>query len=317
MDRINSANFQTIGGRRTWRDKNLGAGLPGTSLIAIWLAGVQESIIALLEAVGIIPADSTLGSVDLQMLQAVKRMAGANTLAVSSGATVLTADNAGLVLVDATAGNVTLTLPAATAANGIPLQFEIVRLDATTHTVTVALAGADTLVTWGTPPLSIGAHYSVSLMSDGVSKWAQMNPPSDRSTLLCLSGVQSVANASEAAVVWPAAISDTALAATTGGFTIPAGVSKVEINFLVTFAANASGTRKARVLKNGTVEGVGLSAGRVLTPSGSDVAIISGAGGPISVAAGDTFALMVFQDSGGALNLSPASNNWMSLKVLT
>ena len=316
MDRFSGGNYQTMSGRRTFRDFDPGTNTIGSNPNAVFMAGAQEMLLGPVEAVGLTPVDAALGSRDLQLLQAIKRLAGANTLAVGAGTTVLTADNAGLVLADATSGNVTLTLPAAAAANGTPLQFEIVRLDSTTHTVVLGLAGADTLVTWGTPPLSIGAHYSVSLMSDGLSKWAQMNPPTDRSTLLCLGSAQSIPNATETAVTWPSAISDTAGTATSGGFTIPAGVSRVKINFLGCFTANSTGSRKFRVVKNGTVEGVGLPAGHEMSPSGGDVALVTGSGGPISVATGDTFALLATQSSGAALNLSPASDTWMSLEVI-
>ena len=316
MDRVSAANYQTIGGKRTFRDKDPAHGVPlGTNVVAAWLAGVQESIVGAIEAVGITPADAALGSADTQLLRAIKRLAAANKGVVSSS-TTLAPDDAGLILADATAGNVTITLPAASAANGIPLQYEIVRVDTSSHAVTVALSGSDALITWGTVPLSIGARYSQSLMSDGVSKWVQMNPPTDRSTLLCLSSAQSIPNNVETAVSWPAAVSDTALAATSSGITIPSGVSRVKFNFSAAFAANGTGSRKARLVKNTIFEGVGLGAGNQTAPSGSDVAIVSGPGGVVSVVAGDTFQLLALQTSGGALNLSPASNTWLSMEVV-
>lgn len=317
MDRFSGMNSTTISGRRTFRDLNLSTNTAGSLMNAQIFAGIQESIIAPIEGAGIAPADVAIGAQDLQLLQAIKRIAGANTLVVTSTpASALTADNAGLVLVDATSANITITLPLANAANGMPLQFEIVRMDTTTRIVSVALSGSNTLVTWGTPPLSLGARFSLSLMSDGISKWVQMNPPRDRSSLLVLGSAQAIGNNSEVAITWPAAISDTAGAATSSGFTVPAGISKVRVTFLVTFANNGFGARKARVVKGGTTEGVGMAAGRIPAPSSSDVSILSGAGAPMDVVAGDTFALLVFQDSGGALNLTPTAVNWFSFEVI-
>jgi hypothetical protein len=76
MDRISSVNFQTIGGRRTWLDKNPGVGVPfGTTWSAIWAAGVQESIVETIEAAGLTPVDSALGATDTQLRDAIKILA--------------------------------------------------------------------------------------------------------------------------------------------------------------------------------------------------------------------------------------------------
>ncbi len=323
MDRVSALNTQTIGGRRTFLDKNPSLGVPfGTNLMAQFLAGVQESIVGTIEKVGITPTDSTLGSLDTQLVQAIMRIAGANTLAVTAGSRTLTADNAGVVLVDATAGNVTITLPAAAAANGVSIPFEIVRTDTSTNTVSVALPGSDTLVTWGTAPLSLAAKYGLSLRSDGVSKWVQLNPPRGRGTLLALSSNPSIPSGVETTVTWPAVSPpttyDTAGLYSSGGtgFTVPAGVSMVEVTFVVSFAAATGGDRKVRVLKNGGVEGLGTGASRVGTPSGSDVTILSAPGFPINVVPGDTFTLAVLQSSGGAVTLSPSGDNWFGCKVV-
>lgn len=69
-----------------------------------------------------------------------------------------------VLLVDASAGNITITVPL--AANGRAV-WVVWRVDSSEHTVTLARSGADT----GTGPTSItGAGVAVSVVSDGNSK---------------------------------------------------------------------------------------------------------------------------------------------------
>lgn len=56
MDRINGAGTIDIGGgRRGFRDENLGAGVEGTELAALWLNMVQEEILKVMEEAGLPP----------------------------------------------------------------------------------------------------------------------------------------------------------------------------------------------------------------------------------------------------------------------
>lgn len=94
MDRVSAPGNQIIsGGRRTWRNKNLGAGVAGTTQDQLWYAGVQESIIGAIEAAGLTPADSALGSVDTQLAQAIgilgRRVTGQCRLTVASASSLL------------------------------------------------------------------------------------------------------------------------------------------------------------------------------------------------------------------------------------
>jgi hypothetical protein len=187
MDRVSSTNYQTIGGRRTWRNKNLGAGLAGTTFDQLWFAGVQESLIAPVEGVGIVPADSALGSADTQLLQAIRIIAAGNKTATITANTAVTAANAGLIPIDATAGNITVTLPLSASANGQPFRFKFVRLDATTHTVTINLTGGDTLLVFGGTSVTYGLPSApLEMVADGGTHWlytAPLSPVSFPSSL--------------------------------------------------------------------------------------------------------------------------------------
>jgi len=84
-----------------------------------------------------------------------------------TGNTTLTISDAGLILVDATAGNVTITLEAANALKA--LGFTFIRTDTTTNTVTIQRAGSDTID--GGTSLGLVSRSPVSLISDGVSEY--------------------------------------------------------------------------------------------------------------------------------------------------
>lgn len=73
-----------------------------------------------------------------------------------------------VILVDATAGGITLTLPA--ASNGKGTKLLIIKLDSSGNAVTVTPAGADTIE--GNATKSLAAQYNkIGLVSDGVSLW--------------------------------------------------------------------------------------------------------------------------------------------------
>ena len=93
---------------------------------------------------------------------------GVGVSSIGAGTTTLTQANAGLNLVDASGGNVTINLPTAAAAIGALFQFK--RLDASANTVTINRAGGDTID--GATSLSLSSQYELKDMrSDGVSVW--------------------------------------------------------------------------------------------------------------------------------------------------
>lgn len=94
---------------------------------------------------------------------------GVGLTAVAAGVAALTQANAGLLLVDATAGNVTINMPACSAAVGALFQFK--RVDNTpANTVTINRAGSDTIDSKSSVTL-VDQFDFVAMRSDGVSAW--------------------------------------------------------------------------------------------------------------------------------------------------
>ena len=144
---------------------------------------VNNAIIAelanVLAAVGIALSPGTF----TQIAQAMKRLGASNVTSESANAT-LTADNAGLVLVNAAGGNVALTLPAANGMNGLPMRFAFVRTDNSTNTVTITAAGTDTIQPAGTASITLsGANDAAELAANGTNGWV-MPAAATRSQLL-------------------------------------------------------------------------------------------------------------------------------------
>jgi hypothetical protein len=137
-----------------------GATVPGYE----WFNGVQEELIGMLTRAGITPAQADL----TQLRQSLDRLYGGALRSVAANIT-LTADDAGLVLVDAAGGSRTITLPAANAASGRPQSFRLVRTDNSVNTVTIQRAGADTIE--GATARALRPAERLTLMSDGVSAW--------------------------------------------------------------------------------------------------------------------------------------------------
>lgn len=106
-----------------------------------------------------------------QLAKAIRRWAdkfGRSIVFADSPAT-MTADHAGLVLVDATAGSVVINLPAANTASRPRYLF--VRGDATGNAVTINRAGADTIEAATSVTLAVGDR--LPLHSDGTATWYQ------------------------------------------------------------------------------------------------------------------------------------------------
>lgn len=143
---------------------NPGGGVPATIPGYEWFNGVQEELIAQIQVSGLAP-----DAADLQQLRkALSRLYGGGLRTVTAN-TTLTADDAGLVLVDAAGGNRTITLPAANAAGGRPIELLLIRIDSTANTVTIQRAGSDTIEGAATYPLPQGNR--LALMSDGGTAW--------------------------------------------------------------------------------------------------------------------------------------------------
>lgn len=190
MDRINTATKAVDlygAGKHGFKNSNATLGTAPTDFNAEWPNGVQEELLGIIEGGGIVAALATL----TQVRQAIKRLAGANVRTITAvGPTALTADDSGLIVVDATANAVTITLPAANAVAGVPLEFDIVRSDSSANAVTVNRAGADTFVGGATSFTLTGRRDQRCLRSNSVSVWAVTS--SGGNQLLAVSGYREL-----------------------------------------------------------------------------------------------------------------------------
>lgn len=157
-------------GKDGFKDGDLANGIVPTDLNADIFNQLQEEVARIIESAGV-PLD---GAVFTQLTRAVKRLFGGNVTTVNAANSpyALTADHAGLVIMDATAGNVSATLPAAALLTGVSMKYRFVRVDATVNTATVSRAGADTFV-GGATSFTFGSLGDWRVVeSDTVSKWA-------------------------------------------------------------------------------------------------------------------------------------------------
>jgi hypothetical protein len=178
MDRISGANYLTLGGIRVFQDLNLGTGQLGTVPNALWFTGAQESILAPVTKIGLVPTDAD----NTQLLQAISLIGGGGMTVVSANA-VLTAAEAGIIEVNAAAGPINITLPAAAAANSQKFGYRFFRIDSTSNTVTISppagtfSPGAN--ASFQLPPRTAGllTFKSIEVISDGTT-WLVVGLPS-------------------------------------------------------------------------------------------------------------------------------------------
>ena len=148
-------------------------GNPSTSTPATipgyeWFNAIQEELIATIAAGLVTPNANTLN----QTIQSLKRLFGGNIRTVTTS-TVLAADDAGLVLVNATAASVVVTLPQASTCPATS-RIWVARTDsAGSHTVTVQPHAGDTIV--GAVPIDVGE--SAQMICDGTSTWRVLSVP--------------------------------------------------------------------------------------------------------------------------------------------
>ncbi len=156
-------------GKNGFRDGNLGSGILPTDFNAEFCNAIQEELMGIVETSGQVGGAGTYNHV----MKGLKRLYGGNVRVITAaGPTALTVDDAGLVLIDATANAVAVTLPAVNAITAVPLLFEFVRIDSVTaNAVTVSRAGADTFVGGGTSFALSSQNDFRSVMGDATSKW--------------------------------------------------------------------------------------------------------------------------------------------------
>ena len=113
------------------------SGTPGSYTPTVWDADVANTILAELKAVLDFAGVSLDPTNNAQVMAALSIVAGASKTSFTSGTSTLTVAQAGLIVVDASGGNVTLNLPAATAVNSKKFGYDILRTDTSANTVTV------------------------------------------------------------------------------------------------------------------------------------------------------------------------------------
>lgn len=124
----------------------------------------------------------------------------------------------------------------------------------------------------------------------------------------------SIANNANLAVTWQAADFDTSAFWNAGAptrLTVPSGVTKVKLSGGVRWVSNTTGSRLITLFKNGA-----SVAGRFSQQSLTGVIDQSGVSADIPVVAGDYFEMIVFQSSGGALNITASDVTWFQIEVV-
>lgn len=204
MDRISTATkaVDLYGvGKHGFKDGDLANSILPTDLNAAWFNMVQEELLAVIESTGQVAAAGTLN----QVTKAIKRFAGANVKTVTAGVSALTVDDVGMVLVDATAGNITLNLPAANVVAALGMEFTFYRVDSTGNTVTINRAGADTID--GVNSFTVPSQYAFrTIKGNANATWSTTSVASSATS----SKIQSI-GASVAANALTATINPTSL----------------------------------------------------------------------------------------------------------
>ncbi|HEX7866528.1 MAG TPA: hypothetical protein VF555_16350 [Variovorax sp.] len=103
------------------------------------------------------------------LLEAIRRHGGNKFKTITAGATNLTPNEVGTVLIDASGGSVSLTLPAATAAPFLFYHFR--RIDTTANSVTINRSGTDIVDLGLVTSFTMIPGEIVKLRSNGVNAW--------------------------------------------------------------------------------------------------------------------------------------------------
>ncbi|HEX5276480.1 MAG TPA: hypothetical protein VFW42_02300 [Fluviicoccus sp.] len=160
-------------GKHGFRTGNPLTGVLPTQLSAEWSNAVQEAICRVIEGAGLV-----VGGGDDQLLTAIQAIGSVGAVTSISANTTLTAGQRGLVLVNASAGNRTITLP---SANQV-MDFVVRRVDNTSNKLLVQAHAGEKIMhnTWinadGYDFLRLfGAGDYWVLRSDGEGSWHPIN----------------------------------------------------------------------------------------------------------------------------------------------
>jgi len=147
-------------------------GIPATLITARWLNTIQREFVSVLEAQGV--ALNTED--DAQLLKALRLLARGTTTTLTES-TSITEAQLGLLLLDASAGARTFTLPAVNAALGV-VECVLRRTDTNVNAMVIAASGADKIMLDTTAEAAgqsstelLFAGDYLRLRSDGAGKW--------------------------------------------------------------------------------------------------------------------------------------------------
>ncbi|HLJ65620.1 MAG TPA: hypothetical protein VKT70_16025, partial [Stellaceae bacterium] len=121
-----------------WISGNPVTGVTPTSGDQDWYNEVQEELVSIVSAGNLTPTKGSMSDA----ITSLKRQFGGHVTKFTASAT-LTPDQAGLVLIDATQGALTLTLPP--AASLAQLMYRFVKLDGSANQATVQAGAGDAL----------------------------------------------------------------------------------------------------------------------------------------------------------------------------
>lgn len=173
MKRIDTANVEPdkFGTDKPgFRNGDPLAGTPATSLNASFFDNIQEEVCRAVEKSGI----ELDGQVFDQLTQAILRITSTQVTTITAD-TTLGLGHAGLVNVDASGGNVTLTLPPASTLPG--LRYTILRTDSSGNSVTIAPDSGNPDTVIGEASLSLDEGDAYELRADGQSDWVNLLEP--------------------------------------------------------------------------------------------------------------------------------------------
>lgn len=152
-------------------DEDAVSGAPGSLIPAAWGNAVTQELLAVIQAAGLVPSEAN----NAQLLAAIKSLSLGGVLTLSASAT-LPATSRGLVLVNATAAAVTVTLPAAETVGVLELTLR--RTDAAANAAVIAANGTDRIMldtnADAAGQVSTELLFSgdfLRLRSDGAGKW--------------------------------------------------------------------------------------------------------------------------------------------------
>lgn len=152
-------------------DEDQVSGTPGSLIPAVWGNAVTQELLAVIQAAGLVPSEAN----NAQLLAAIKSLSLGGVLTLSASATLPTTSR-GLVLVNAAAAAVTVTLPASETVGVLELTLR--RTDAAANALAIAATGADKIMLDTTAEaagqVSTELLFSgdfLRLRSDGAGKW--------------------------------------------------------------------------------------------------------------------------------------------------